>query len=313
MNSFVRCILAFCLTLASVWAAWTAWMTLSLATAPAMVPLNAPPVEMVVLMYHSIMNNESRAGDYIITPEAFEKDLKYLQSQGYTTVIMEDIISYVRDGKPLPPKPIMITFDDGYYNNYLYAFPLLQKYQMKAVISIIGAETDKYSNRPDEKNESYTHLTWDMIKEMHESGLVEIQNHSYNLHKVSGKRKGSGKSNGESKEEYQAMLREDLSNLQNRFAQMLETIPTTYTYPFGSVSKYSYEVVQELFMASLDAQGRLFYLNRDEHCLWRIPRYNRPWGTPAEKILKKAYATSKKNQKSPPSFNPPPSSGSLGK
>ena len=60
-------------------------------------------------------------------------------------------------GTPLPEKPIVITFDDGYYNNYLNVFPLLQEYQAKAVISIIGKETDRYSQL-DENKENYENL-----------------------------------------------------------------------------------------------------------------------------------------------------------
>ena len=71
----------------------------------------------------------------------------------------------MEQGTPLPEKPVMITFDDGYYNNYLNAFPLLQEFQMKAVISIIVSETDKYSEL-DENRENYSHLTWPQIQEM---------------------------------------------------------------------------------------------------------------------------------------------------
>ena len=109
-----------------------------------------------------------------------EEDLLYLQRQGCTTVVMSDLIAYVQQGTPLPEKPVMITFDDGYYNNYLNAYPLLQKYQMKAVISIIVGETDKYSEL-DENKENYSHITWDMINEMMESGLEEVPNPSQML------------------------------------------------------------------------------------------------------------------------------------
>ena len=54
---------------------------------------------------------------------------------------------------------------------------------MKAVISIIVGETDKYSEL-EENKENYSHITWDMVNEMMESGLIEIQNHTYNLHKT---------------------------------------------------------------------------------------------------------------------------------
>ena len=127
-------------------------------------------VRLPVLMYHGVHSNPKKAGDYVITPQALEEDLLYLQRQGCTTVVMSDLIAYVQQGAPLPEKPVMITFDDGYYNNYLNAYPLLQKYQMKAVISIIVGETDKYSEL-DENKENYSHITWDMINEWKAASL----------------------------------------------------------------------------------------------------------------------------------------------
>ena len=148
--------LAAVLLLGAVW--WGSGRIL-----PAVRALSVPKeVKMPVLMYHSIHSNPKKAGDYVITPEALERDLQYLQQQGYTTVVMSDVIAYVQQGTPLPEKPVMLTFDDGYYNNYLNAYPLLQKYQMRAVISIIVGETDKYSGL-DENKEHYSHLTWEMI------------------------------------------------------------------------------------------------------------------------------------------------------
>lgn len=246
------------------------------------------PIEMPVLMYHSINSKESKAGDYVITPAALRKDLEWLRQNGYHTVVVQDLLNYVEQGVPLPEKPVMITFDDGYYNNYLNAFPLLQEFQMKAVVSIIVGQTDKYSEL-DENRENYSHLTWDQIKEMMDSGLVEFQSHSYDLHKNTGPRKGIGKKKGESAEQYQQAIREDVEKGQQRFVEMTGYAPTAFTYPFGTVSKDSYPVLEELgFRATLDAQGKVFHLTRDPECLQRIPRYNRPWGKTAQQIIEKA-------------------------
>ena len=247
------------------------------------------PVRMVVLMCHAINSNPKKSGDYVITAKALEKDLQYIKEQGYQTVVMSDIIAYVRDGTPLPQKPIMITFDDGYYNNYLNAFPLLQKYEMKAVVSIIVGETDKYSNL-NENKENYSHLTWEMINEMMESGWVEFQNHSYNMHKLSGPRRGVCRKSGESTEEYLRAVGEDLQKGQDRIEEMTGWRPNTFTYPFGSYSKESEPLLAELgFEASLGVEGKLFCLTRSEDCLIRIPRYNRSCKTSAEAILTKAF------------------------
>lgn len=244
-------------------------------------------VTMPVLMYHAIMDSQKRAGDYVITPDALREDLRYIKGAGYTTIVMSDVIAYVQDGAPLPEKPILLTFDDGYYNNYLYLFPMLQEYGMRAVISPIAIETEKFSAAED-NNEFYSHLTWDMINEMKDSGLVEFQNHSYNLHKL-GARKGAGKKKGESTEAYQAVIREDLSHAQRLFQENTGWTPNTFTYPFGAYSSDTAAVLGELgFSASLGVEQRLFHLTRDPACLVRIPRYNRPWGRTAKQILEKA-------------------------
>ena len=248
-------------------------------------------IDLPVLMYHSINSKESKAGEYVITPAALREDLLWLTENGFHTVVVQDLIDYVEQGVPLPEKPVMLTFDDGYYNNYLNAFPLLQEYRMKAVISIIISETDKYSQL-DENRENYSHLTWDQIREMMDSGLIEFQSHSYCLHKnKSGERKGIGKKSGESTEQYQQAIREDVETGQLRFVEMTGYAPTAFTYPFGAVSEDSYPVLEELgFRATLDAQGKLFRLTRDPECLRRIPRYNRRWGRTARQIIEKAMA-----------------------
>ena len=85
---------------------------------------------------------------------------------------------------------MVISFDDGYYNNYLYAVPLMKQYGMKNGAVPGGAYTDRYTEVKDE-NAYYAHVTWDEISEMSKSGLVEIQNHSYNMHTISQKRNGT--------------------------------------------------------------------------------------------------------------------------
>ena len=286
----LRLAVVFMLTAVVVWGVWRVENTLGEETQAVVSVEEAAekPIRMPVLMYHSINSKESKAGDYVITPAALRGDLEWLKQNGYQTVVVQDLLDYVEEGTPLPEKPVMITFDDGYYNNYLNAFPLLKEYGMKAVVSIIVSETDKYSQL-NENRENYSHLTWEQIGEMMGSGLIEFQSHSYDLHKNGGKRKGIGKMGGESTEAYQAAIREDIEKGQLRFVEMTEYAPTAFTYPFGKVSEDSYSVLEGLgFRATLDAQGKIFQLTRDPECLRRIPRYNRPWGKTAEQIITKA-------------------------
>lgn len=84
-------------------------------------------IDVPILMYHNICKSGGRTGRYIISVTEFENDLKFIAENGYTTVVMQDLIDYVYNGKKLPKKPVVLTFDDGYFNNYAYAFPLLEK------------------------------------------------------------------------------------------------------------------------------------------------------------------------------------------
>ena len=102
-------------------------------------------VEIPIVMYHSLLKDEARHGKYVISPAEFENDLQYLKKHGYTTILMSDLIAYTQ-GKELPGKPVLLTFDDGYYNNYLYAFELAKQYQCKFVISPIGYYADQYTD-----------------------------------------------------------------------------------------------------------------------------------------------------------------------
>ena len=243
-------------------------------------------IEVPILMYHSILRSTNTHGNYIISESAFETDLKFLKDNGYTTIFIGDLIDYVEGGKELPPKPVVLTFDDGYYNNYLYAFPLLKKYNSKAVLSIIGYYTDLYTETPDE-NPSYSHVTWGNVKDMLSSGLVELQNHSYNLHTTDKGRNGSKKKRDESDTEYRALLTSDLGKLQDSFKTNVNYTPTTYTYPFGSVSNASFDIIKEMgFKASLSCESGMNHITRDPECLYMMKRYLRTPKKSAETLLK---------------------------
>ena len=188
---------------------------------------------------------------------------------------MKEVIDYVNGTGFLPKKPIVLSFDDGYYNNYYYAFPLLKKYNMKAVISIVGKLSDDFSQTPDE-NPSYAHLTWDDILEMHLSGCWEIQNHSYNCHSFDH-RNGVSQTTSESKESYAKFLSSDVWHLQNKIAYVTGVAPNTFTYPFGAFSENTDEVLREIgFQATLSCTEGISVIKRgDPDCLYRLKRHLR--------------------------------------
>ncbi len=235
------------------------------------------PVDIPVVMYHAVLKDTARHGKYVISPAEFENDLVYLKKHGYTTILMEDLIAYTQGGA-LPEKPILLTFDDGYYNNYLYAFSIAKRYQCKFVISPIVRYTELYSEAGEE-NGYYSHATWDRLKEMTESGLVEVQNHSYNLHENRGGRQGAGQKPGETDEQYESVLREDLLRAQNAIKDRLGQAPTAFVYPFGAMSKASPGIIKRLgFSASLTCREKISQITRNPESLYGIGRFLRKSG-----------------------------------
>lgn len=238
----------------------------------------ADTVSLPIIMYHSLLKDPARQGKYIVSPDDFESDLRYLQENGYTTVVMQDVIDYVIDGRPLPEKPIVLTFDDGHYNNYVYAFPLLKAYDSRIVISPVGAYTDQYSETG-ERNANYSYLVWEDLRTMQESGYVELQNHTYAMHNSKGRRKGAARQRGESLEQYRQALSADLTRMQEQMAAHTGFTPTTFTYPFGAVSPESVPILRELgFTATLTCEYHVNQLTHDPDCLYGLGRYLRPAG-----------------------------------
>ncbi len=240
-------------------------------------------VEVPVIMYHGILKDKNYHGRFVISPEQFEQDLQWLKKEGYTAVFMADLINYVEKGTPLPKKPIVLTFDDGYYNNYIYAYPLAKKYNTKIVISAVGKFSEQLS---DEKSAYYSHLSWQDMKEMTDSGVVEMQNHSYDMHSVTDKRNGSKKNNNESEQQYKEIFSADTIKTQQLIKDATGKLPTTYTYPFGSVSKSSYSILKELgFKASLSCSRGINKITREKDCLFMLKRFIRPHNNPVWEIL----------------------------
>lgn len=239
-----------------------------------------------ILMYHSVLKDQNRAGKFVVSPETLEADMKFLKDRGYQTVVVQDLLHYVNEGTALPEKPVMLTFDDGYYNNYTYVYPLLQKYEYKAVISVVGSYSETFSQSQD-LNPNYAHLTWDVIKELSESGFVEIQNHTYDMHKQSP-RKGSTKIRGECLADYETCLTQDVMKLQTALKEKSGVKATAFTYPYGQISKESLDIVKKMgFQASLTCYEKPNFITQDPQCLYQLNRYNRAASYSTEKIMKK--------------------------
>ncbi len=244
-------------------------------------------IRLPIIMYHSLLKEKSRSGKYTITPDTLKQDLEYIKSNGYTTINMEELINYVYNDGTLPEKPIIITFDDGYYNNFGYAIPILKELNMKAIISIVGEYTDTYSESG-EANLNYGYIRWEDIKNAMQEETIEFQNHTYALHCNTKGRNGASKKKGESIEQYKKIFSTDLMRLQNEFKEYTDYVPSTFTYPFGSVEKCSTDIIKELgFKASLSCSSGINFITKNKDSLFLLKRNNRPANITTENFFKK--------------------------
>ena len=182
-------------------------------------------VTLPIIMYHSILKDSARQGKYVVSPEVLASDLDALRERGYETVTVEDLVAYTQSGAPLPKKPVMLTFDDGYYNNYVYACPLLRQRGMRAVVSIIGSQTALFTENGEE-NAYWSHLRAERLRETED--VFEVQNHSWNLHEY-GERRGCLRRRGEDESRYADLLREDTEQTQKLITGMGLPSPVCYT------------------------------------------------------------------------------------
>ncbi|MBS5164302.1 MAG: polysaccharide deacetylase family protein [Butyricicoccus pullicaecorum] len=243
-------------------------------------------VDLPVLMYHSILKDEARANAYVLSPETLAADLDYLKQHGYETVTIAQLVDYVDGQGELPDKPVLITFDDGFYNNYLYAYPLLQEREMCAVISPIGRESVLFTEN-EQENAYWSYLSMGRLMEMQESGVFEIANHSYQMH-ADDVRKGCLKKRGEQPDAYEALLESDTRQAQTVLAESGLTPPLCYTYPFGAYSQETERVMKKLgFRCTLSCEERHNVITRNPECLYLLGRYNRPSGIATDTFFEK--------------------------
>lgn len=245
-------------------------------------------VPLPVAMYHSVTDQGDSPGEYVISPSMLEKDLQWLSQHGYETVVVGDLVSHVENGTPLPEKPVMLTFDDGYYNNYRNAYPLLQKYGMQAVLSPVGTLVEQFTETDDpEEHEVWSYCTRQELQEMAVSGVVEMQNHSYDFHELTPRR-GCLRKSGEDEATYRNIFFEDTRKAQELFRSIGISPPVCYTYPYGARNAETDALVQEYgFVASLSCEEGITCITRDAASLKNIRRYNRDGRISSEQFWQK--------------------------
>ena len=216
---------------------------------PAALSADEISTQVPILMYHHL--SEDVTNSEMVSPEQFEAQIRALSEAGYTGVSFDELQAYVLRGEPLPEKPVVITFDDGYRSNYTLAYPILQKYGMKATIFAIGVSfgTDHY------KDTDYAitpHFGAAEAAEMTASGLISIQSHTYDMHQWppyetdSAVRENILQLPGESEESYVQALTEDFTRSRALLEDATGRPVDVLAYPAGQYSMLAQVTLQSL-------------------------------------------------------------------
>ena len=186
--------------------------------------LYGPCVKLPVIMYHHVQPaseaREKGQSNLNIDSEVFRKQMEDLKTKGYISVLPSDLVAYFDEGKPLPGKPVMITFDDGYVDNGEYAYEILKQVAMKGVVFLSTGLME---------NEGY--LKWEKIMEMNGSGVIAFGNHTWS-HMNAGKNK--------------ELVKKEISTADDQLSERGLNQVKTFAYPYGEQNGYTREYLNDL-------------------------------------------------------------------
>ena len=192
-----------------------------------------------VLMYHAVGDEIWGYSDLFVSEAGMEEQLQYLQENGYEPIWFSDL-AHIEDYE----KPVILTFDDGYDDNYTVLYPLLEKYQTKATIFVIGNAMGS------------THkMTQEQVYEMAASGLVSIQSHTYTHGNLSAMD--------------EAALRQEMERSNAALAAATGQIPYVLCYPEGKYSYLTMDVAKDYYTFALRMDGWTYQTGMDPY---QVPR-----------------------------------------
>lgn len=245
-----------------------------------------PEVKLPIIMYHQVTDNSKLWSKYAISSAQLESDFKYLKEKGYKAITMAQLIAYCEGKGEMPEKPIIISFDDGYESFVTLVEPLLEKYDMYAVLAIIGSAADLFT-KVEDHHLDYSHLSWPQIEALSKNPRVELQNHTYDLHTSDKGRKGCMRKSGESLQHYEAVVKTDIEKQQNLLYEHTGRKPDTMVFPFGAFSDETVEIVKEMgFKAVFTCREKVNYIKQGESSLYSLGRFNRAHGKSSEEFFK---------------------------
>lgn len=226
-------------------------------------PIQSYAEPFLSFVYHDVVSE--RKGDrFAVTTKDFIQQMEYIRAHDYHPVTIDALLEAKEGGRPLPKNPVLITIDDGRQSFYENIFPILKLYNYPAVLSIVGSWVEhgfKPTQRAGRKYESITPMDWKQIKEVADSGLIEIASHSYDLHKgeiynpynnefPAGSAFTYHPETGqyENREAFRKRIRADLNQSVRLMKKHLGNTPRVMVWPFGEFNTIGMEEAERLGM-----------------------------------------------------------------
>ena len=204
-----------------------------------------------ILLYHHLDPDKEESAT-VLHPDTFRRHMQLLYDNGYHPVTFQELIGFVERGEPLPERPVVITFDDGYQSNYDYAFPVLQEYGFPATIFLIGSSIGHERFYKDTQHTLTPHFGQEEIDEMLASGLIFLESHTYDMHQWAPfepegavVRSNMLPLDGESERAYADAVRRDVARQREVFQTWNIPESRVLSFPIGKRVALTNEVLRE--------------------------------------------------------------------
>jgi biofilm PGA synthesis lipoprotein PgaB len=220
--------------------------------------------DLTVLSYHEVADPaQALVPAYAVTPTDFVRQMDWLRNHGYRFVAVSDVIASRQGGKPLPRRAVLITFDDGYQSVYDNAWPILRSFRIPAVIAVVGSWLEEKGtvDFDGKKLPRERLLSWDELREMRETGLVEVGSHSFDLHRgLVGNPQGNlepatttrrwipEERRYEDEAAYRKRLKGDLERSRDLIRRRTGKPPRVLSWPYGRYNTPAREIAEQLGM-----------------------------------------------------------------
>jgi len=208
---------------------------------------------LTVLSYHEVADpGDALNTIYAVAPSMFVRQIEWLRDNGYHFVTVDDLLADETGKRPLPSKAVLLTFDDGYRSMYEHAWPVLKTWKIPSVVAVVGSWEDDGAQVdfdgkiiPREKL-----MSWRDLRELADSGLVEVASHSFDLHRgIPANPQGNSQPAGvtrrwlgptqgyETEKAYRKRVETDLARSSADISKHVGRAPRIIAWPYGRYNR----------------------------------------------------------------------------